>query len=902
MKALGVKFVLLILFISVQNFVFSQGAMSGNGLYVATVFKQGGKNIIYVHKFMTKELVRKISLASSDNIDEVQMSFSGKYIAIKAGTTYKIVDAMSEKIISTVYAAQQVVFPRNGDYFIALKSSSIERYSCDNGKLLNKYTYPSGSKKIYKLKISPGDQVLVAMAVDRVYVYFIAENNIKKQMSAVDLQFRSSGKYFTILSVLGSKVKVSTYNTKTLYQERTYSSETLLQPQNPAGELFTSRCSMSDDGKFVALYTAKGAKVFIYVFDTWNGKYIWTINNLVNVNNELFPHHWTNSTHLIAYGQHLMAGEYDVVNHTSKALGLRIDNFTQSPDLSEANQQKNRKISPDFHYVVVQSGSKMYIRDARIPDRKITYENVEFQCFSPDSKYIIVKKDGAVNVLVSSFVSKALQSNTSAKLYTFDKNLSVVTKENPIAQDAPPPKGYAYFYVNNSKQIVKVDTAKLHYVFRSMKVDGNNVELQVNLVDANGNQFLGATDPSWKYIWCNLLLQNPNGIVSQVNDFQVTEVHETDPTAYALVLDHSGSMGTKRANSLQYGAWDLVQHKRSQDAYMLIKYDTHVKLMSNLTKDKYPVQRYLQNTGLTGFGGGTALIDATYLAVKKLEKSNYKKKVIILFTDGYENASMFSKYDLLTEATKAGIEINVVGFGQEVNEQYLKSIAYNTGGLYIHIYKTSQLKNVFRDVDFKRKNYYSIKFKTRSRGKHIAFLQLCQDQAKHDSIWIPFDNSKQDAPIDKRDIILPMKPRDIKLTQFNKLKIPVNPVLKPVTSKKINKDFQNINFPNIEFATASDKIVSSEKQGIDEIVKFMRKYPYVFLEIDGHTDNQGTHDFNRDLSIRRAEAAKKLIVKAGIAPGRIVTKGFGDTKPIASNDTEEGRAKNRRIEFHIFVQ
>ncbi len=902
MRRLRFKFFLLIFLLSLQNFVFGQGAMSGNGLYVATLFKESGKNVIYVHKFMTKELVRKIVVPGSDKFDEVDISFSGKYIALKTGTTYKIVDAMTEKMITTVYSTQQVVFPRNGDYLIALKTSSIERYSCETGKLLNKYTYPGGTKKVYKLQISPKDDVLAALAVDRAYVYNINENTIKKQMSAVDFEFSSNGKYFTILSVLGTKVKVTTYNTKTFYQERTYSSETLLQPQNPAGELFPTRCSLGKYGQYVALYTAKGAKVFIYVFNAWSGKHVWTINNLVNVNNELFPQNWSDATHLIAYGQHLMAGEYDVVNHTSQALGLRIDNFTQSPALSEVNQIKNRKISPDFHYVVMQDGNNMYIRDARIPDRKITYQNTEFVCYSPDSKYIVVKKDGAVNIIVSSYVSKALQTNTTAKLYTFDKNLSIVTKENPIAQDAPPPKGYAYFYVNNSKQIVKVDTAKLHYVFRSMKVNGNDVELQVNLVDANGNQFLGATDPSWKYIWCNLLLQNPNGVVSQVNDFQVTEVHETDPTAYALVLDHSGSMGTKRANSLQYGAWDLVQHKRPQDAYMLIKYDNHVKLMSNLTKDKYPVQRYLQNTGLTGFGGGTALVDATYLAVKKLEKSNYKKKVIILFTDGYENSSMFSKYDLLTEATKAGIEINVVGFGEEVNEEYLKSIAYNTGGLYIHIYKTDQLKKVFRDVDYKRKNYYSIKFKTRSRGKHIAFLQLCQDQAKHDSIWIPFDNSVQDKPIDKRDIVLPMKPRDIKLTQFNKLKIPINPVLKPVTSKKITKDFQNINFPNIEFATASDKIVSSEKQGIDEIVKFMRKYPYVFLEIHGHTDNQGTPDFNRDLSIRRAEAAKKLIVKAGIAPGRIITKGFGDTKPIASNDTEEGRAKNRRIEFHIFVQ
>ena len=66
--------------------------------------------------------------------------------------------------------------------------------------------------------------------------------------------------------------------------------------------------------------------------------------------------------------------------------------------------------------------------------------------------------------------------------------------------------------------------------------------------------------------------------------------------------------------------------------------------------------------------------------------------------------------------------------------------------------------------------------------------------------------------------------------------------------------------------------------------------------------NVGLPEFNMDLSRRRAEAAKRLIIAGGIAPGRMLTRGFGDTKPVATNETEEGRAKNRRIEFHIFVQ
>ena len=895
-------FVLLFFLIKIQIISFSQGDVSENGLYVASVFKQNSENIIFVHRFMTKELIRKINVPSNNSVDKIKFSFSGKFLYAKKGTTFYIIDIVQGRIISTIYDAEQIEFSINDKFFIVLKSNSILKYKTSTGKLELSFSYPA--KKVQKIVLSPNDKIVIAQAVDRIYVYTLDNKIIKKTFAGVDAKYRNDGKLFTVLTIVSTaKIRVSTYETSTLYSKKVLNSNLFLDKKNPKGNLLTSRCSLSDEGRYVALYTANNHKVEIYVYDTWNYKLLWIINNLANTNNELFPLYWPNSYILVAYGENLMAGKFNVYNKQTTTLGLRIDNFNINNDTKKSNQLINRLISPDYNFVALKSGTDLFIRDTRLPNKKATFKNVEFVAYSPDSKYLFVKKDNAVNVVVLAQLTNSLRANVPVKFYVFDKKSSTIVKESQIQNDAKPPKGYAFFYVNNTKQIVKVDTAKLHYVFKSINLNANEVELQVNLVDANGNQFIGATDASWKYIWCNLLIQNPNGDVTQINDFSVEEKNEVSQTAYALVLDHSGSMGTKRANSLQYGAWELVKNKRPQDAFMLIKYDNHVKLESYLTKEKYIIQRKLNNTGITGFGGGTALVDAAYLAVKKLsEASEYSNKVIILFTDGNENASFYNKFDLLSSAKKNNIQINVVGFGNKINEKYLKSIAYNTGGLYVHLYKTKELRSIFQDIDFKRKNYYSIKFKTQVQGKHIAFLQLCQDLFKHDSIWIPFDNSDQIKQIDKLNPIIPLQPKKVRLTYFNKLKIPINPTMKPIKSKKIKQDFSNINFPNILFATASDVIVKSEKEGIDEIVDFMRKYPYVFLEIHGHTDNQGTKDFNLDLSKRRALAAKKLIVKSGIAPGRIVTRGYGDTKPITTNDTEQGMAKNRRIEFYIFTQ
>lgn len=88
----------------------------------------------------------------------------------------------------------------------------------------------------------------------------------------------------------------------------------------------------------------------------------------------------------------------------------------------------------------------------------------------------------------------------------------------------------------------------------------------------------------------------------------------------------------------------------------------------------------------------------------------------------------------------------------------------------------------------------------------------------------------------------------------------------------------------------------SEKQ-LSNIVTLLIKYPDLKLEIQGHTDDQGKDDYNMNLSKNRSETVSNYLQLFGIDKKRLVTKGFGETKPIATNDTEEGRAQNRRVEL-----
>lgn len=103
----------------------------------------------------------------------------------------------------------------------------------------------------------------------------------------------------------------------------------------------------------------------------------------------------------------------------------------------------------------------------------------------------------------------------------------------------------------------------------------------------------------------------------------------------------------------------------------------------------------------------------------------------------------------------------------------------------------------------------------------------------------------------------------------------------------------------ITFDTGKAAIRPESKTVLDEIGALLKADPALSLEIQGHTDNVGAPTANLALSEERARAVRTYLVAThGIAAARLAVAGFGDTKPVADNATEEGRAKNRRVELH----
>ncbi len=168
-------------------------------------------------------------------------------------------------------------------------------------------------------------------------------------------------------------------------------------------------------------------------------------------------------------------------------------------------------------------------------------------------------------------------------------------------------------------------------------------------------------------------------------------------------------------------------------------------------------------------------------------------------------------------------------------------------------------------------------------------------------------DSEDECPTEKGPVALkgcPDKDGDGVADKIDKCPTVPGPISNQGCPEIEKKDLEKIAFviQNVQFRTNKTELQPASIPVLNEIVGLMKKYPAYSLKIEGHTDSDGSDESNLALSKGRALTCFDFLISKGIAADRMSHDGFGESKPIASNDTKEGKAENRRVNFEMYIR
>ncbi|MEZ4363542.1 MAG: OmpA family protein [Kofleriaceae bacterium] len=128
------------------------------------------------------------------------------------------------------------------------------------------------------------------------------------------------------------------------------------------------------------------------------------------------------------------------------------------------------------------------------------------------------------------------------------------------------------------------------------------------------------------------------------------------------------------------------------------------------------------------------------------------------------------------------------------------------------------------------------------------------------------------------------------------------PVIEPMPEEpEVQVNAETIDLKErVQFENDSAVLLDASRSLLDDVARTITEHPeLVRIRIEGHTDDKADDRHNQRLSKRRADAVRNYLIEHGVAASRLEAKGFGESRPIADNSTEEGREQNRRVELHI---
>ena len=431
---------------------------------------------------------------------------------------------------------------------------------------------------------------------------------------------------------------------------------------------------------------------------------------------------------------------------------------------------------------------------------------------------------------------------------------------------------YSLDSVNNYDSLIQTGTFPIKFEINKIESDNfpEKIEFRTLVYDTNGRYISGLAPPyftgegSWRDYW-KFLSDSCKGDNYIVKDFEVEEVrnNQNKPYSIAFILDHSSSMGKKRIIKLREAVKHVLYAIKKEDMIGIAKFAGKSVLEVPFSDEQSFYRKSFVPDDLNNgnHGGGTAMYDAIDFVMNQFDTVDNKfKKVIILFSDGGDNQSKVKIDSILKSAKKNKVEIYTIAYGY--SDKNIEELAKYTGGRFYPIISTKEFPYVFKDIYTTLNNYYKITYTPKDcYDKHEISVRLN----------LPF----------MKDTYLESK------GQYDKS---VFTESDPVGT---------VYLMNVEFDIGKSDIKEDSKEQITLIAQSLRNNPAMKIKISGHTDNTGSDEFNEKLSVQRAMSVMNELIRLGIDGKRLSYAGYGKSRPLVPNNSDENRKRNRRTEFEI---
>ncbi len=464
--------------------------------------------------------------------------------------------------------------------------------------------------------------------------------------------------------------------------------------------------------------------------------------------------------------------------------------------------------------------------------------------------------------------------------------------------DIPVRKKISIGLIPKRKYVVNIDTNKRYYT-RGLDCDiisvdrseyPEKVKMQVLVVDTFGNYVSNIAPPystkrnARKYF--RFLNEEVNGKYYP-KDFTIREMRIDTGKWYdiSMVMDHSGSMFSE-IDELQEAAREFISNKYSSDRVSVVKFDHFIQKMNDLDFDSKSILHSANFYGLNNFGGSTALYAGMDEGVISLANAR-ENKMLIVFTDGYENSSFyyfgkraFNPREIAAKVRAMGIKLFVVSYGSAVNHKLLDKLASLSGGKHYNLWSRDEIKKVFKELPRVFRYHYEISFRPyKAKGEHKYMLSFSNNNGglikREQTMYIG-----EDYDIGNRSFNIPVYMR-------TDMPVDIAVITNPQVIARFGFDKYNL---KLQYSPIIDKYIEYMKQNEDS---------HVLLA--GHTDSKGSNAYCNTLSMKRAAEVRDYLESNGISSQRIKVRGYGKTIPIWEVDNTEQKAfENRRVEAVLY--